>query len=172
MKAEKLALWPWLSCPYNEHRLMDLTSSVHQSAFCKMSNPRLSFGVEHQLVQELWVLYLAVNGRSCIFSFSRSRMPKTEKYWAFGHIPKQKPNVEIFLNCYLAVIFAVLILFSAAQAKGRIVKNFSFNWILRPLVDHWYLVDHWSESYSFWSGQSCQTEGRLGLSCQRLLQPF
>jgi hypothetical protein len=38
--------------------VMDLPSSVHQSAFCKMSNPRLSFGVEHQLVGELWVLYL------------------------------------------------------------------------------------------------------------------
>ena len=28
MKAGKLAIRPWLSCPYNEHRLLDLPSSV------------------------------------------------------------------------------------------------------------------------------------------------
>ena len=28
MKAGKLAILPWLSCPYNKHRLMDLPSSV------------------------------------------------------------------------------------------------------------------------------------------------
>ena len=27
-KAGKSAIWPWLSCPYNKHRLMDLPSSV------------------------------------------------------------------------------------------------------------------------------------------------
>ena len=31
-----------------------------------------------------------------------------EKYSAFGWIPKLNPNVEIFLNSYLSVIFAVL----------------------------------------------------------------
>ena len=29
MKAGKLAIWPWLSCPYNEHTLVDLPSSVY-----------------------------------------------------------------------------------------------------------------------------------------------
>ena len=53
----------------------------------------------------------AVNDRCCIFSFGRSQRPKTEKYLAFGRIPKQKPNDEVFLNCYLSVVFAVLILF-------------------------------------------------------------
>ena len=28
MKAGKLAIWPWLSCPYNENTLVDLPSSV------------------------------------------------------------------------------------------------------------------------------------------------
>ena len=28
MKAGKLAIPPWLSCPYNEHMLMDLPSSM------------------------------------------------------------------------------------------------------------------------------------------------
>ena len=28
MKAGKLPIWPWLSCPYNEHTLVDLPSSV------------------------------------------------------------------------------------------------------------------------------------------------
>jgi hypothetical protein len=30
MKAGKLAIRPWLSCPHNEHRLVDLPSSVLQ----------------------------------------------------------------------------------------------------------------------------------------------
>ena len=29
MKAGKLAIGPWLSCPYNEHTLVDLPSSVY-----------------------------------------------------------------------------------------------------------------------------------------------
>jgi hypothetical protein len=28
MKAGKLAIWPWLSCPYNKHKLVGLPSSV------------------------------------------------------------------------------------------------------------------------------------------------
>ena len=28
MKAGKLAIWPWLSCPYNKNALVDLPSSV------------------------------------------------------------------------------------------------------------------------------------------------
>ena len=28
MKAGKSAIWPWLSCPYNEHTLVDLPSFV------------------------------------------------------------------------------------------------------------------------------------------------
>ena len=33
MKAGKSAIWPWLSCPYNEHTLMDLPSSVISTRF-------------------------------------------------------------------------------------------------------------------------------------------
>ena len=32
MKAGKLAIWPWLSCPYNKHRLVDLQSSMLASS--------------------------------------------------------------------------------------------------------------------------------------------
>ena len=28
MKAGKLAIWPWMSCPYNKHTLVDLPSSM------------------------------------------------------------------------------------------------------------------------------------------------
>ena len=28
MKTGKLAIWPWLSCPYNNHTLVNLQSSV------------------------------------------------------------------------------------------------------------------------------------------------
>ena len=42
------------------------------------------------------------------FQSGRSWRQKTEKYLAFGWMPK--PNVEISLNCYPFVLFAVLIL--------------------------------------------------------------
>ena len=34
MKAGKLAIWPWLSCQYNENTLMDLLSSVSTHEKC------------------------------------------------------------------------------------------------------------------------------------------
>ena len=33
MKAGKSAIRPWLSCPYNEHRLVDLPSSVSREHY-------------------------------------------------------------------------------------------------------------------------------------------
>ena len=39
MKAGKSAIRPWLSCPYNEHTLMDLPSSVGQPKFWTQRNP-------------------------------------------------------------------------------------------------------------------------------------
>ena len=55
----------------------------------------------------LEVFNSVVNDQSFIFTFGQSRRPKTENYLAKGQIPK--PNIEIFLNFYLSVLFAVLI---------------------------------------------------------------
>ena len=47
MKARKLAIWPWLSCPYNKNTLVDLPSSVQgmrQHGCRGCTNPQI-FGI-------------------------------------------------------------------------------------------------------------------------------
>ena len=39
MKVRKMAIWPWLSCSYNENKLMDLPSSVRNTYLPTLSCP-------------------------------------------------------------------------------------------------------------------------------------
>ena len=61
MKTGKLAIRPWLSCPYNEHMLVDLPSSVSQGENLSEIKPPLSAAVspshETQTIRSLGHLF-------------------------------------------------------------------------------------------------------------------
>ena len=57
MKAGKLAIRPWLCCPYNEHTLVDLPSSVLVTL--KLRNPYVSHSLKIATV-DIWIRYIEV----------------------------------------------------------------------------------------------------------------
>ena len=63
MKAEKLAIRPWLSCPYSENTLMDLPASVAEMYHCS-NNAYLdwkNFGNENVLECNCQIKFLSNN---------------------------------------------------------------------------------------------------------------
>ena len=62
IKAGKLALRPWLSCPYNENTLMDLPSSVGVGG--KTANKQLAFFLHFAFAERVWE-YIALIFFSC-----------------------------------------------------------------------------------------------------------
>ena len=58
MKAGKLAIRPWLSCPYNEDRLVDLPSSVSKSDSSLIKGYYSIFKIDLELgLQKLGTLF-------------------------------------------------------------------------------------------------------------------
>ena len=55
MKAGKLAIWPWLSCPYNENTLVDLPSSVKGADYFSVNSPSKSLSrIDSPFTEELF----------------------------------------------------------------------------------------------------------------------
>ena len=51
MKAEKLAIWPWLSGPYNEHTLVDLPSSLGWGVIFGLAPQTVSFMIPYEKIK-------------------------------------------------------------------------------------------------------------------------
>ena len=97
MKAGKSAIWPWLCCPYNQHTLMDLPSSVHLTMFLNFqvsvdymyNHKRISTPFKSQTVNQ-WAL--SRHGQAArvevmnsfwmsVLSESKSELPPMKCFW-------------------------------------------------------------------------------------------